>query len=852
MAASTRGVPEPRAPRPLQARQPAAKASKGARLEARPYLSAAERRLVAQGTRRRFGRPPGVLEWPVVYHVDFSADEVGRVFARLADHSLADGPRSVDHLAALCRQHDVASLVGDAIRGRSAEHVRNFCSDLVAGRAAAPDRGRVLSLDHDADGRHGEHVGESRISSLLLARETEGNGHLAQDVHNEFRKAREDSLAVTAEFTNCAGDLSALAWVPDGNVLCGTTAHSDAHNQQYNKLGNLLLCSTARGTLRAFADHRVPRPRVDRSDNASEAMRRSQDPWLYASVVSADYDAEHGRAYTSSFDGTVKVWAVARDGSAMEAVATWQHGGNVNFVAAARDGSGRVASAADVPCDAVRVYTVRPDDVGRSPYVALSCSRAAAGGGSGSGPGSGSPGWAYFPAALQWGRAPAAAHLLLVGYSPRSLANDDGDIPDDKRDTGEIVLWDAARGRRIPVLTATTANVFEVAWHPSLPRFAVATSPCGLTTEHGVRTQVHLFEPDSHDGAYREHQKLDCRAADINELAMQPNSLRHAYVAAGCTDGNVYVWDTAQGDAPVHVLRHGASVDDCCQREDTGVKFAAWGTSPDRLYTGSSDGVVKVWNVRRRRRPFVRDLLEAPGPISIGAFAPDRARLAVGDATGRLFLLSLDRRDEHPAHLATLPGPDGGRRVRRPTPFIPHPEPPPPPPAATGGRGDDDDDADEPPSAAAHARAAYLASGQLVLHPSPVVGAVQGPAYARSGLFRRDAHVDEDPARPLLPDFERVQRRSLHASHGRRPRSQRCLVPVPPTEAAAAAAASPARDERHRANRRRDLDALPWEHPALWDSLRSEGAVLSDDGREDWGFSYVDDAHVDDEEPSGS
>ncbi len=37
------------------------------------------------------------------------------------------------------------------------------------------------------------------------------------------------------------------------------------------------------------------------------------------------------------------------------------------------------------------------------------------------------------------------------------------------------------------------------------------------------------------------------------------------------------------------------------------------------------------------------------------------------------------------------------------------------------------------------------------------MGAVRGPAYADSGLFRRGAHFNEDGAMPLLAAFEALQ-----------------------------------------------------------------------------------------------
>jgi hypothetical protein len=43
----------------------------------------------------------------------------------------------------------------------------------------------------------------------------------------------------------------------------------------------------------------------------------------------------------------------------------------------------------------------------------------------------------------------------------------------------------------------------------------------------------------------------------IHLIVHRPNSSIQCYVTASCTDGNTYVWDTAQGDRPIHTLGHG-------------------------------------------------------------------------------------------------------------------------------------------------------------------------------------------------------------------------------------------------------------------------------------------------------
>ncbi|KAF5018272.1 hypothetical protein F66182_9757 [Fusarium sp. NRRL 66182] len=789
-------------------------------LEHKPYLRAADRKAIEDGTKEPVNAGRTLASQPAVYHVDFTPEEVADIAEKISCLENKHIPATYEALAQEIRRRSLPQLDGRSLRDMHA-----FAADLWYGQVA--DIPRVLSFSGEpvSGGPNKQQTQTrrtSRLTSLLMAREMEGNQGFQRtrqyvNFQNEFRTLREDEFQVVAEFTNCAGDISTGSWVSNESFLCGTTTHSDTHNQQYNRPGNLLLCSTAQGTLHAFPDHRIPRPRVEKGENSTEAMRQSQDPWLYSSVVSSDYDELNDLAYTSSFDKTVKVWKVDPKGKHMEAIATWQHTGNVNFVAAAKDGSGRVATAADSPTDAVRVYTVHGGDKTNSAYQTFSCARTDA---------DGSDKWAYFPATMQWGRAPGSQHLLLVGYSPRSLSGDDLDIPEDKRKSGEIVLWDAEKGHRLTVFTASTANVFEVAWHPNLHRFVVATTPTGLNiSAHKTRTQVHIFHRDAQrlGGGYAQFQSLDCYASDINEVTFVPNSLKHAYVTAACTDGKVYVWDTAQGDKPIHTLRHGKPIEEYHgdrEKEDTGVKFTAWNTTLDRLYTGSSDGVIKVWNVRRQKKPFVRDILTAPGPVAWGGFSPDNSKLAIGDATGRCFILSTDEDDMPESHFLTLPGTT--RRLRRPKPLIPHPEPDPP------GAATDEDMTDSELSDAdisLYTRRTYLDSHQLKLTRNPVIGAVQGPRYASTNLFRRDAHLNQDPSAPLLADFERLQKDSEAASIGGRRRSvRRVKKPAPP-------------DERlrgiHAENRSHDLDLEQLESSVLA-SLAKAGALLS----VDWDFTY--------------
>lgn len=736
----------------------------------RPYVSAEERANIAVGVQKFARFDESLLTRPTTFHVDFTPDEV-KALRNLCRRvlGLSSGSRKQDLAKDLRKQlkkHRSETVkVLDAIRTekelwrRSRSDVERFLHDLINHKVSRDPS--ILALKRDKYDLHGELARSSQLNSLFFARELSGNRGMTlrtpTNFPNEFVKCHEDELELRREWTDCAGDIATIAWVSNDGFICGTTEHSDAHNQQYNKPGNLVLGSCSQGTLRAYADHRIVRPVVEKGENSTDAMRQSQDPWLYSSVVASDYDDVHDRAFTSGFDRKVKIWKVDPSGSSMNCLGEWPHGGNVNFVAASKYDSATtamVATAADVPTDAVRIYNIQDSDsVSASPYMSFSCSRVE----DAEGNTVSTEKWAYFPATMQWGRSPTVRHLLLVGYSPRSRTGDDADIPPDRRETGELCLWDGLTGERWRITSATTQNVFEVLWHPTQACFIAATSPLGLDTDYNTRTQIRVFTPtpisEYGEKSFSPIQTLDCWACDINELTVMPISFGSCYITAGCTDGNTYVWDTAQGDKPIHILRHGEPIEEFRgdrEHEDVGVKFTAWGRTLDRFYTGSSDGVVKVWNVRSRN-PLVRDLLEVPSSVSCGMFSPDKSRLVIGDASGRVFLLSLNEQDEGDHNDESLfmhmkiPGQKLPKRIRRPQSIIPHPEPEPPVSDAQGQLLDSE-------SGVTRGRN-YLARMQLQKLPDPTLGVVQGPNYMETGLFRREAHLNEDPRLPLMASF---------------------------------------------------------------------------------------------------
>lgn len=744
-------------------------------LEQRPYLQAEKRQEILKGSGRLSKMQPDQLDKPHVFHVDFTLEEARKlqlvalqVAARRGTGSVKKHDDPVKGLAKLLRKLQRVSEFEFLLRQleleietRTGSDIANFLSDIVQKKARTQDP-RVLSIEKDVFDKRGEALRDSRLSSLLMAREVTGNRFRTtrmRGLTNEFRKSLEDGLELRSEFTNCAGDISAVSWVSNSAYVAGTTAHMDSHNQQYNKPGNLLLgsISPAPTELKSYPDHRIPRPIIEKGENSTDEMRESQDPWLYTSVVSSDYDPIHDRTYTSGFDRSAKIWKVDKSGEAdksklsMQCIGTWIHKGFVNFVQASQlaHPTGLVATAADVPTEAVRIYTINPEDISNSPYASFSATRVP------DADGSFSTKWTYFPSTMKWGVEESVRHLLLVGFSPRSLTDDENDIPEDRLNTGELRLWDSITGQAVRIPGANSQNVFEVQWHPYRPEFIAASSPAG-EFDADIRTQVRIFVRDKiseYDVQFKFLKSFDCTAHDINELTIMPNSPAFFYITAGCTDGKTYVWDSAQPESllrrPIHVLAHGPPLEGIAvgdNEDDTGVKFTAWAASLDRFYTGSSDGVVKVWNIRGEEAKG-RVILEAPAQISHGAFSPDYSKLVIGDASGRVFILSVGEDEEKSPSFVNLPGPPGlGTTTRRrPTPIKPHKEPPPPPQLL------------QTREARADLGRAYVTARQLKFSGDPTVGMVQDVNYADTGLFHREAHAEYDPMRELMAYVESKQ-----------------------------------------------------------------------------------------------
>lgn len=543
------------------------------------------------------------------------------------------------------------------------------------------------------------------IQALSRTRDMAANiDRATQKLRSLVQTQLDDSIVRDVQFVGGPGDIASFTWLSEDEFLIGAITNCDPYNQDYNKPGNLVIGSAKSKIAKAIPGHRIPRPPKAQKDDT--AVVDSQDPWLYSSVPMTAFDSRRNICFTASYDKTVKIWRASEEELAMDLLGTWHHEGPVNLIVISPHHS-KAATASDVRMNGIRVYDLDRGDLDSLRPRMYSGSRAREIAGK-------TLTWAYYPSTMQWGMSQAASHFLVVGYSPRSLEVH-SEVPWDKKNSGQLCVWDTRSNSEVMVAGPKAQNVFEVVWHPSQVVFVAATAAAGDFDE-GIKTQLRLFVYRDSTNAFAAVKTFECFGADINEITLRPSSYKEVYLTASCTDGKTYVWDSAQGDYPIHVLCHGVPIDPLDEKQDAedvdaGVKFAAWGRTADRFYTGSSDGALKVWNIRASRgEEFLGDLLFAPGGISCGVFSPDRTRLAIGDTSGKLHLLKIWEKDFDQKPVFTHAA------IR---PFY---------------------ERAPPMSGGIEKAREFCLKGQLYSHRDKYIGVLQGPNYASTGLYRAEKH----------------------------------------------------------------------------------------------------------------
>jgi WD40 repeat protein len=512
-------------------------------------------------------------------------------------------------------------------------------------------------------------------------------------VPDELQNHVLDTLGLRKSFHGASRDVTCVAWANDGNrFAAGAIAIDDERSMQYNRPNNLLLGNNEMNSLQELPEHHVARPAVSdvKNVNSLRAMQETQDPRLFKTVAAVAFSGDNQALYSAGGDGMVRMY----DSSNGQCQKSFSQGAEVVLLTA--NSRGLLASGCHRSDDgSISVLSDQLDPVGK-----LGPSRTNV-----------QSSLPIFPSALKWG-VRRYSSMLLAGFASDSYE-------EDRLAAGEVCLWDVAAENKIEL--PTVRNVFDVAWNPSPSAastlFAVACTRSGRT----YRSSIECFAP--HQGRARSVLKWDCQAFDINDVLYCPHD--DNLIAAGATNGKVYIWDkrfSNRGQAPLHIFAHGTTKNVLdperdLEIADTGVRFLSWSATGNRLYSGSSDGTVKVWNPYcTTQDALVRNVATFNSAIMSGAFSPDYRELLIGEDQGQLNLLGVDRE---------------ARPVRAAKKFDYYPAPP--ATAKLPSKGDDK-------FAAAQE---LLDSKQIEIKPIgalPKKQAVQGPNYQGPFLAPSDEH----------------------------------------------------------------------------------------------------------------
>lgn len=523
------------------------------------------------------------------------------------------------------RRHNGPSVMSGFV---SWADIKKSNRDIFDDEAEEVDEKR--STIEQAPGRL-QRSGSKSLARILRQREVGSNfgrglAPSTRSIPDELKHHALDDIGPRNFFQGISGDVTCLAWANTGNQFAaGSIALTDERSMQYNKPCNLLLGDLEGNTLHELPEHHIERPvNADTKNvNSLRSMRETQDRRLFMTVASVEFSPTGDTLYSAGTDRKVRAYAIQDDSLRPVCRYEMEHPEPVYLLSVSNHDI--LATACHQATDgSIRIYHGQTQLASYSPSRTDSQTNRPA-----------------FPSALKWGTSSHHSNLLLAGFSIDSF--------DEERNlAGETCLWDIRHGTRVEI-SRVTRNVFDVAWNPSpssgSTAFAVASTPGVNKVTRGTRSVVQCFAPRQNRAA--PVLEFESRAFDINDVVYCPHD--NSLIAAGATDGKVYVWDQRyynKGSGPLHVLSHGGSLnvlDHDRDRElaDTGIRFLAWGATSSRLYSGSSDGVVKVWNpYHSSSDAHIKDVVTFTSAVMSGAFSPDYRELLIGEDQGRINLLS--------------------------------------------------------------------------------------------------------------------------------------------------------------------------------------------------------------------
>ncbi|KAL9614378.1 MAG: hypothetical protein Q9167_001107 [Letrouitia subvulpina] len=448
------------------------------------------------------------------------------------------------------------------------------------------------------------------------------------DLHGELALRVAEDIRPWRSWNGACGDVVACAWAPDSmTYAAGAAAHTDELDLQYNRGNNLLFGELEANTIRELPDHHIPRPRpntISSGPNANEDTYNACDPVIYTSVTAIQFSPQGGRFYTASLDETVKIWNLTNGDSGPRCFCTIPHPAEVTSLEVSNCHAGYFATASKTVEGAIRAYyPVDIASISKLGYSEFSSDRSTR-----------HKDLGIYPECIRWGLTPRTQNYLLAGFQQWN------EHEYSATRQGHLCVWDLGTGQSLRI-SPSSSSVFSAAFHPLDDLFAAAGASSGLTSYRKTRSVVRLYDI-CNTNSYQ--VEFESPSLDIQDVTFHPSNLN--YIAAGYTDGITYVWDRRNPDDILHHLEHGDPLQplphDLPREEvDAGVMLSLWGMGGSRFYTGSSDGVVKAWDINRAPEDvWIKDVAQLPAGVQSGALSKDGVNMIVGDAIGGVHIFS--------------------------------------------------------------------------------------------------------------------------------------------------------------------------------------------------------------------
>ncbi|KZM25199.1 uncharacterized protein EKO05_0008487 [Ascochyta rabiei] len=618
--------------------------------ERMPYLSLSQRIAMREGSEEWTWDQTNPDWQGAVLHVDFSSAEL-QIVENVVGETVKSARRTRHstyrrHLRAVLKKlaeprlQQLAYEIARHLRSRGVQSIKSFLQDAATGKLSeAPQIQRYAAASPNTKLSS---IQRPSIPAVIRQRELgfqsrRGWRTASSPLTYQTKNRMMDTIGPKYTWTGASSDVHTVAWSPKGqHFAAGAVAVTDVDSMQYNRPNNLLFGNAHEGTIHELGEHRIDRTRTDNGANSTHAMYVSQDPNLYTTVSSVAFSPSGDWLYSAGYDKTVCVW----DTSLSRLITSLKHNAEVDILAVNPPYEDVIATASkQTTNDSIKLVRLNQDvinDASWKPTVRNFASAKAMS----------RPDLKMTVNALQFN--PIGGSVLLAGFGA-NLCEDSG-----LDTTGDICLWDVEYGINLHV-HGSSRNVFDVTFNPN-PRkhclFAVGCVASG-NVNRGTRSVVRFYTTK---GAWNDRDRkhtcpveLECKAYDMNDIVWCPHD--ENLFAAGCTDGRSYVWDLRVPHKVLYTLSHGSSImplqDDIPHDQtDTGVRFLSWGQNATRLYSGSSDGVVKVWDVTRSREDtFVKDLTTTTSGIMSGAFSADYSKLILGEVNGSAHVLEVGRDD---------------------------------------------------------------------------------------------------------------------------------------------------------------------------------------------------------------